>query len=134
MKSGKGFTLLEILAASVLISLIAVAMISSFESGTYLLMEARQRMEAGLIAQAEFERLINLAKTSAGYNSIIAGNINVPSYYKLNKWLTSATYSALSFPGNNYKKIEIIICWNFRNKNFEERFLTFVFNPENFVK
>jgi prepilin-type N-terminal cleavage/methylation domain-containing protein len=131
-----GFTLIEVLAASVIITLISVGMISAFESGTYLLMEARQKMESALVAQSKFEELINSAKTVSGYNNITGDNIDIPSYYKLNKWIKSAKYSVIYVePINNaYKEIKITISYNFRNKDYSEEFVTLVYNPTNITE
>lgn len=124
----KGFTLIEILAATVLIVLVAIGTLSVFESGANLLIEARLKTESALLAQSEFERIIESASSTTGYYSLSSGSITVPEHFLLSKKIKEANFSVEEISAYN-KKVTLNITWNMNGNEMSEEFITLVFNP-----
>jgi prepilin-type N-terminal cleavage/methylation domain-containing protein len=127
--SPRGFTLIEIMAASVIIVLVAIGTLAVYQSGANLLTEARLRTESALLVQEEFESLINACRVSAFYNSLTQGEFSIPQDYALSNYVTSAQYEVVETTGNT-KTIRASIRWEANNKEFSEEFYTTIINPD----
>lgn len=127
-KSLRGFTLIEIIAASVIIVLVAIGTMSVFQSGSNLLAEARIKTEAALLAESTLEQLINL-----GYSSLPAeGSVSVPSYMLLSKFVDS---NKTKYKVENYssrlKKVTLLIAWNSGKGEMQEEFGVLILDHTN---
>lgn len=125
----KGFTLIEIMAASVIIVLVAIGTLAVYQSGANLMTEARLRTESALLVQSEFESLINACRVSAFYNNLTGGDISVPSNYVLSNYVTAANYEVVGTTPYT-KTIRASIVWEANGREFSEEFYTTLINPD----
>ncbi len=124
-----GFTLIEIIAATVIIVLVAIGTLAVYQSGANLLTEARLRTECALLTQQEMESLITACRQPAFYNSMTEDDISVPEYYVLKNYVTQARYEVVENTGNT-KTVRIKILWKANGKEFSEEFYTTIINPD----
>lgn len=123
-----GFTLIEILAAAVLITLVAIGTLSVFESGANLLSEARLKTEAALLAQSTLEEIIDSASSFSGYLALTGGSITVPEDYALSKRSPQVDYTVEEL-SEYYKKVTLSVSWQMGEEEMSEEFTTLLFNP-----
>jgi len=124
-----GFTLIEIMAATVIIVLVAIGTLAVYQSGANLLTEARLRTECALLTQQETESLITACRVSAFYNSMTEDDISVPEYYVLKNYVTQAHYEVVENTGNT-KTVRMRIVWEINGREFSEEFYTTIINPD----
>jgi len=124
-----GFTLIEIIAATVIIVLVAIGTLAVYQSGANLLTEARLRTECALLTQEEMESLIAACRQSAFYNSMTEDDILIPEYYVLKSYVTQARYEVVEDTGNT-KTVRMRIVWEANGKEFREEFYTTIINPD----
>lgn len=132
MKDKKGFTLIEVLVALVILALLLIGLLSGLMTATDLKIRNMLRNKAIKIAQECAEIYRTVKDESSAQNTgvckgteIVIGNnkirLNVDSKYTATPWVSSGTAQT--------KKVEITVSWNYKGKEYQYKLETFVDIP-----
>ncbi len=128
----KGFTLIEILAAAVVVVIVSIGTLAVIETGAKILTEARLKTEAALLAESTLEEIFVRAKTETGYDALSDADISVPAAFILANRIITAAYDIVDVPGFELKKATVTITWEKGGLSEPEKSLNFetlIFNP-----
>jgi prepilin-type N-terminal cleavage/methylation domain-containing protein len=117
LRSEQGVTLIEILAALVILSVAFLALMSSFGSTAYSYQDAASRAAAVELAQEQIEMI-----KSINFDSII-GLRDITVTRELNKILYSCRVITTQ-RSQRLVDVEVVVAWVERNQPREARFIT----------
>jgi prepilin-type N-terminal cleavage/methylation domain-containing protein len=133
LRSQRGLSLVEILVATVVFAIVAIALVEFYHWGRARIMEVGLRRSALAVAQGKMEELRALYFMDAD----LADGSHGPETVQLNEHLTgtqSWTVTTLDDPGNgytgseeDYKDVTITVAWNWEHINSDQVTLTGLF-------
>jgi len=116
MHNCRGFTLVEIVVASVVLSLVVVGMLSIFVAGSKHLIHTRERMtsaELGKFFLDPMQMSVRQDQWTVTNALLIAGPINLPSTPQMiNNRQFSGTYRTDPVAGTDLRRVTATITWN----------------------
>jgi len=129
MRKNKGFTIIEVLVALVILAILLIGLLSALMTATDLKIRNMLRNKAVKIAQecSEVYKVVKdegIAKNTGACkgSEVVIGNrkviFTVNSNYK-EVWSSSNT-------SNSTKKLEITVSWNYKGKEYTYRLETFI--------
>lgn len=114
-----GFTLIEVLAALVLMAIVLPVAMHGISLATSLAGTARQREEAAVLADSKLNELV---ATHGWQTSSLNGDFDSHSEYR---W----SADVLDWDGSTLKQLNVHVYWKFRNAEREVTLSTLVDTP-----
>ena len=121
--SAKGFTLLEILAALLLIGLVLPAVMKGLSLASILVADSDRKYEALDLAETKLGEV--LLEESWKTNTAGSGNFDEDEF-KEYEW----TLDVSNWTEANLKQVEVAVTWQQRNRPREVRLTTLVYDSE----
>lgn len=126
--SAKGFTLLEILAALLLIGLVLPAVMKGLSLASILVADSDRKYEALDLAETKLGEV--LLEESWKTNTAGSGNFDEDEFkeyeFKEYEW----TLDVSNWTEANLKQVEVAVTWQQRNRPREVRLTTLVYDSE----
>lgn len=108
----KGFTLLEILVAAIILALVMTGIANIFLASKKYVIHGRSRIQGAELGRAFLAPLQMGVRQDQWGNNCVSANVGCPSVQTIDSIKYTPTYEVSQVPGTEMRKVKVQIKWN----------------------